>query len=285
MKYLVGNTLIKVENGQPIGVDHDSELYSRWLKYRAWSEEYDRKERWEKALKEKDARFANYPKYKQDFILALEKAHRKLEAEKENWLPFYFTNKKDEHKQRIDNKFSKIFKMYKTNVKNSSAQLAKKWKQFRIPPEDFESIFWEEIWQKVEYYSEGQFYLFEIIRNGMKLRTIDVHRRASRNKQEIFERTPVSYEIQCQEWREKGIPSTVSMEEAITNSMLINQLLSDPVLTREERDLLEIIYINPEASEQILADLMREKGYDYYQQKVGRRLKTIRKKLAEYAPR
>ena len=77
----------------------------------------------------------------------------------------------------------------------------------------------------------------------MKLRAIDVHRRASRNKQEIFERTPVSYEIQCQEWREKGITSTASIEEAITNSMLVNQLFSDPVLTREELDLLELIYI------------------------------------------
>lgn len=182
-----------------------------------------------------------------------------------------------EHYQE-DGDFMKVFKLLKTRVHIVASTYADNWGNWRLSYTDFEEALWYEVARivKKSYNGYSDFYLYETVNKALDRRCMDVVRKATKTKQGRFEHSAKALPLDF----EQNYPSPENIESDVTNRVLVNQILNDPVLTKDEREFLKVYYDNPGTSFQQLADAL---GYKH-RENTRRVFARIKKKLVSRYP-
>lgn len=180
-----------------------------------------------------------------------------------------------EDKWSPDGDYLPFFKMLKTTIQMKARAYERRWKNFRLSAHDFESVFWEVTWKIIEFYHyDNPYMLVETLELAWKRRALDVIRSATRTNRGRVWHTAVPLKDRFEQF----YPDPLDMEEMVADSVVVQQIMSEAVLTTDEKKLLQAIYSNPEATNRELAELMKRPHMEY----VRRTLKKIRGKLAAY---
>lgn len=158
-------------------------------------------------------------------------------------------------------------------IKASSRILGYRWNNKRISSADFESKLFELFWNLCKTYKPGpEFYLVETFGQVIRKRQVDVVR-AFTSRQRVFENEMTSFEKA--ETQGQSIASDVDIEKEFLSKELIQQIFTDDSLTQKERQLLQMIYDNPDSSYRKIADNLGLKSH----KQVTRSLCKIKNKL------
>lgn len=162
-------------------------------------------------------------------------------------------------------------------VKKKSKICERKWIRMNITAEEFESVFYESIWklcdgdsENIGYTPYGVYYFYETLVLVLKRREIDLVRKYT-TKQELFE----SSTVPLKKYADEFIADEVNVEDKIIDEQFVREMIWNPLLKKEESDLLSIIYKNPDLSYEKIARMLGLKHHE----KVRRILRKINKKL------
>lgn len=160
-------------------------------------------------------------------------------------------------------------------IQKKAKAMARKWGSKKIPEADFEHAFWITAWQLCEerYNHYTEFYLYETLLLALERKGMDIIRKHTKTKKRALN----TASVRLHEKAAYLFPSDEDIEKQVTDRMLVEQILSDEVLTSDERLLLETIYQNPDLSYRAIS---REIGTHHEQ--VKRNLERIRRKLQHY---
>jgi len=169
--------------------------------------------------------------------------------------------------------YEKLHVELSATIKANSRILGSRWNNKRISSADFESKLFEEFWKLCKTYTPNpKYYFVETFGQVLNKRKVDVIRAFTTNQRE-FENSMVSLEKEEQNGHD--IASDVDIENDFLSKELIDQVLNDPSLTQQEKQLLQTIYDNPDSSYREIAVLV---GLNHHQQ-VTRSLRKIKSKL------
>ncbi|MCM3224016.1 hypothetical protein M3644_30265 [Bacillus cereus] len=178
---------------------------------------------------------------------------------------------------RSEYAFERLLKRLDFVIKKKSKICERKWMKMKITADEFESVFYEAIWklcdgndENIGYTSYGVYYFYETLELVLERREIDLVRKNT-TKQELFESSTVPLNKYANEF----ISDEVNIEDEIIDKQFLRDMIWNPLLKKEESDLLSIIYRNPDLSYEKLGRMMGLKHHE----KVRRTLKRINKKL------
>jgi hypothetical protein len=144
----------------------------------------------------------------------------------------------------------------------------------RLYVDDFEEVFWKAILEMIwyDYHSGSDFWLYEHIMKKMRSNALDLIKWAKRDKR-IHDYTAISIEeLQIADQR------TSNLENNVIDTVLVQQMISEPSLDGQEKALLSYLYDNPVATLRDIADTL-DLGHP---QTASRLLEKVQKKLAKY---
>ena len=146
---------------------------------------------------------------------------------------------------------------------------------FRLYADDFEEVFLKAVLDMIWYdYSSGSdFWLYEHIMKKMHSNALDLIKWAKRDKR-IHDYTAISIDEQLQIADQR----TSNLENNVIDTVLIQQMITEPSLDEQERALLRYLYDYPEATLREIADTL---GLGH-PQTASRLLEKLQKKLAKY---
>lgn len=176
-----------------------------------------------------------------------------------------------------DDACDKICRMLKTQIQSKVKYWSNKARYggLRLYPDDFEEVFWEAVQTMVleDYDSRSDFWLYENILKKIESKALDLIRWAKRNRR-IHEYTSISLDAMV----DIPDPSTSRLEDYITNSDFIEQIMKDSILNERERSLLCHLCDKPDSSYQEIAN-----DLELNHKETARRLMlSLKKKLAKY---
>ncbi|QFY71367.1 hypothetical protein CEQ83_02150 [Priestia megaterium] len=191
---------------------------------------------------------------KEAYILSVEK---KWEA--------YAFNRSDE------NLMNDLLKTLSYKIEMLAKYWGKNWRDKRLSPSDFESVFYEAAFKLCDEYEwSSEFYFYETILLIFERRAIDLTRKF-KTQRGGFEASilPLKEEIV------ETFADAVDIEKEVLNRNLVTEILNDKALTIQEKKLLQEIYNNPDASYKDWAEVI---GLKHHQQ-VIRMLQRIKCKI------
>ncbi|SCM99110.1 Uncharacterized protein BWINRASL_05343 [Bacillus mycoides] len=146
------------------------------------------------------------------------------------------------------------------------------WRNKRLSKSDFKSAFYEVTLKLLNTYTWYQiFYFYEELRLKLHKKGLDIVRKL-RTKQGKFDVNILPLKDEAAEF----IADTqVDIETEIINNDLVERILNDSALTEQEKQLLQMIYNNPDMSNRDIAKVV---GLNHHEQ-VTRLLKRIKRKL------
>lgn len=211
-------------------------------------------EKWREKQEENQRRqilYRMYPTWKVNLVLSVERAWK-------------------HYKKTGD--FNLIHKRVNGCVNYWAGYYGRKYSRYWLCTEDFESVFWLAVKQAADQHSGYDIYFYVGINNKLRNRGKDVLRMRLGTRQGNFEhslkRIPVGFDA----------PSPLNVEKEVTDRELVSQLLIEPSLNQQERELLYYLYENHDASFQEIADFL---GFNH-REKARRLLQRIAKKLELY---
>ncbi|MFB7140953.1 hypothetical protein ACFCYN_14975 [Gottfriedia sp. NPDC056225] len=175
-----------------------------------------------------------------------------------------------------DDACNRICKIFNSTVIAS----ARRWSHnaqssgIRLYVDDFEEVFWKAVLDMIwyDYDSRSDFWLYEHIMKKMRSNALDLIKWAKRDKR-VNDYTAASIEEM-----QIADQQTSSIENNVTDTLLVQQIMNDPSLSENERVLLRFLYDKPEAT---LRDISKELGLGH-PQKASRLLEKVQKKLTKY---
>lgn len=174
--------------------------------------------------------------------------------------------------------FTDLYLALQLTIKAVADSYGRRWANKRLSSHDFESVFWLETYKLFKKYTEEglnpDFVFFETLKLMLERRATDVIRKATKTK-----KGAIQHDIDSLgESFEQTFPDTVDTEKEVTDRIFVDMLIADETLTDDERQLLEIIYVNPGAT---LRELAEQTEFNH-PEKVKRAMNRIRKKIAKY---
>jgi len=177
----------------------------------------------------------------------------------------YAWDRTDENMQRLINSFK--FMMHR-----KAEAWHSRWKNKRLRKDDFLSIFYETAWKMCDDYCHYQdFYFYETLCLAIHRKGIDLTRKLA-TKQTYFEVAAVPL---LEETAEYLPDKSVKIEDDFETNDLNDRILNAESLTEKEKQLLQVIYDNPDASYRQIAKLIGVKEH----KTVIRSLRKIKRKI------
>lgn len=168
-----------------------------------------------------------------------------------------------------EDKQNKLFKGLQFTINNTANFYHYRWSNKGIDRDEFISAFHDAFLKLCDTYKwHGEFYFYETFRLAMKRRATNVIEKYTKKK-----RTRLDRYVPLKE-NEQNSSHQEELESILVNVSL-NQILSDPLFTDKERQLILLRYDNPKAS---LLDLARELGYSHHEP-IRRMTVAIQKKV------
>ncbi|MGG3470773.1 hypothetical protein ABES02_25250 [Neobacillus pocheonensis] len=144
----------------------------------------------------------------------------------------------------------------------------------RLYADDFEEVFWKAVLDMIwyDYDSRSDFWLYEHIIKKMRSNALDLIKWAKREKR-VHDYTAASIEeMQIADQR------TSNLENNVIHTVMVQQMMGEPLLDVHEGALLRYLYDYPEATLREIADTL---GLNH-PQKASRFLEKVQKKLTKY---
>jgi len=173
---------------------------------------------------------------------------------------------------RTEKNLNRLINAVEFSLQRKAESWGYKWENKRLSKDDFLSVFYETVWKLADSYTHYQnFYFYETLCLAIDRAGIDLTRKLL-TKQVIFEVSTVSFFDEAPDY----LPDkSIDIEKDLEMKELIHCILSAESLAKEERQLLQVIYDNPDASYRQIAELTGLKHHE----NVVRALRKIFKKI------
>lgn len=150
-----------------------------------------------------------------------------------------------------------------------SREWGKRTNNLRLGKADFESLFYDVVLKQIGEYSwANDFYLYETLTKSMDSRALDLIRKVKAKK-----RSTTNLAVPLLDDFEAVYPSKDQVEDSVVNRLYLNQIMSDPSLTKQERKIIDQRLIG-------VTDREIAKRYRVNPRTIGRSRKMIAKNLA-----
>lgn len=172
-----------------------------------------------------------------------------------------------------ENLMNDLLKALDYKIKMIAKSWGKDWGGKRLSVADFESVFYEAAFKLCDSYQwHSEFYFYETLLRDLKSRAIDLTRKI-KTKQGSFE---VNTNSLTEETVDTLADSSVNVEQEVLTCDLVTQILNNDALSLQEKQLLQVIYSNPDGSYSEWAEAI---GLKHHEQ-AKRMLRKINRKLS-----
>lgn len=174
-----------------------------------------------------------------------------------------------------DENLHRLLSSVKFTIYRKAEAWHNRWKNKRLCKDDFLSAYYETAWKLCESYSHYQeFYFYETLCLAINRRGIDLTRKLLR-KQTDFEVAAIPLLDETADY----LPDKrINIENDVVINDLTGRILKDESLTMKERQLLQVIYDNPDASNREIASIA---GLNHHYS-VTRSLRRIKQKINHF---
>jgi hypothetical protein len=172
--------------------------------------------------------------------------------------------------------YNHLWKLLKRSIDYWAGHYTYKWSGKWFCLEDFEEYFEDETRKEIDkhQYHKSPFYLSERVRKRLECRGHDFVRMKAKTRQGAFEHNLGRL---C-DFADEVYPGKDNTEKAVTEHILLEQMINDPSLTGLERKFLQVLRENLDAS---LGEISGIMGLGN-KVKAWRLMNSIRKKLDKY---
>lgn len=171
-----------------------------------------------------------------------------------------------------ENLMNDLLKTLDYKIKVIAKYWGKNWKGKRLSAVEFESAFYESAFKLCDEYEwSSNFYFYETLLVILERRAIDLTRKV-KTKRGQFEVNILPLTDEAAEF----LPNAVDVEQEVLNRDLVTQIINHENLTLQEKQLLQEVYDNPDAS---YKDWAKSIGLKHHEQ-AKRMLRKIKCKLS-----
>lgn len=176
---------------------------------------------------------------------------------------------------QVTEDFNPLGKRIQSIIRGKARKYANLYRNRRLYEDDFESEFWVVAWELASetHYDGGTPYLDKLNRR-LDSRAISVVRKTYTEKRRAFhEALPLD---KCQDMKAPN-----SVENHVTDKLLIEQMANDPDLTDQERAMFHLLSDDPDMTLQELADELGLSGRMQASRVRDRLFSKLRSKYSE----